>query len=175
MSLTWPTAEPGRRSPEVRYERDDRSAGQRLGLKASDEKLCGLQGRRPDHRRRATEHGKTAIAMNIAEHVAVEERKPVVAQLRWGRQQTRRPMLASVGKIDRRIRSGKPVDEDWDRTTGALSKMHMNPMHIDERDQRRADPRLRRTTERRRWPDRDRLPATDDRCQGTTATSSFQT
>jgi replicative DNA helicase len=79
--------------------------------------------------------GKTAIAMNIAEHVAVEERKPVaVFSLEMGRQQLADRMLASVGQIDLgRIRSGKLQDEDWDRMTGALGKMHESPMHIDER------------------------------------------
>ena len=100
--------------------------------------------------------GKTAIAMNIAEHVAVEERKPVVVfSLEMGRQQLADRMLASVGQIDLgRIRSGKLLDEDWDRMTGALSKMHESPMHIDERAtsvvQIRAAPGD--CTERRRWP-----------------------
>ena len=47
--------------------------------------------------------------MNIAEHVAVEERKPVVVfSLEMGRQQLADRMLASVGADrPRRIRSGK--------------------------------------------------------------------
>ena len=120
---------------EVRYERDDPISGQRTGLKDLDEKLCGLQGGDLIIIAGRPSMGKTAIAMNIAEHVAVEERKPVaVFSLEMGRQQLADRMLASVGQIDLgRIRSGKLQDEDWDRMTGALGKMHESPMHIDER------------------------------------------
>ena len=120
---------------EVRYERDDPISGQRTGLTDLDEKLCGLHGGDLIIIAGRPSMGKTAVAMNIAEHVAVEERKPVaVFSLEMGRQQLADRMLASVGQIDLgRIRSGKLLDEDWDRMTLALGKMHESPMHIDER------------------------------------------
>lgn len=41
--------------------------------------------------------------------------------------------LSSVGRIDQgKLRNGKLTDEDWDRLTHALGKLHDAPIHIDE-------------------------------------------
>lgn len=118
-----------------RYDREDPISGLRTGLRDLDERLCGLHpgdliivAGRPSM-------GKTALAMNIAEHVALDLRKHVaVFSLEMGRQQLADRMLASQGAIDLgRIRSGKLHDDDWDRMTQALSRIHEAPMHINER------------------------------------------
>jgi len=42
-------------------------------------------------------------------------------------------MLSSIGRIDQtRIRNGKLTDEEWDKMTGALGKLHDAPIEIDE-------------------------------------------
>ena len=53
---------------EVRYERDDPISGQRTGLKDLDESSAGLQGGDLIIIAGRPSMGKTAIAMNIAEH-----------------------------------------------------------------------------------------------------------
>jgi replicative DNA helicase len=78
--------------------------------------------------------GKTAFALNIAEHVAVERRLPVaVFSLEMGDTQLAKRALASQGGIEhKKLRTGKLQDDDWDRMTVALGRLHEAPIHIDE-------------------------------------------
>ena len=78
--------------------------------------------------------GKTAFALNIAEHVGVDLRLPVaIFSLEMSGPQLATRFLSSVGRIDQsKLRNGKLTDEDWDRLTHALGKLHDAPIHIDE-------------------------------------------
>lgn len=78
--------------------------------------------------------GKTALALNIAEHVGVETRLPVgVFSMEMGGTQLALRMLGSVGKLDQhRLRTGRLRDEDWPRLTHAVGKLNDAPIHIDE-------------------------------------------
>lgn len=78
--------------------------------------------------------GKTAFALNIAEHVGVELRQPVaIFSLEMSGPQLATRFLSSVGRIDQgKLRSGRLTDDEWDRMTVALGKLHEAPIHIDE-------------------------------------------
>jgi replicative DNA helicase len=78
--------------------------------------------------------GKTAFALNIAEHVGVEQRLPVaIFSLEMSGPQIATRLLSSSGRLDQtRIRTGRLSDEDWDKMTVALGKLHDAPIHIDE-------------------------------------------
>jgi replicative DNA helicase len=78
--------------------------------------------------------GKTALALNIAEHVAVENRLPVaVFSMEMAGTQVAMRMLGSIGRLDQhKLRTGKLSDEDWNRLTTAVGKLHDAPIHIDE-------------------------------------------
>jgi len=78
--------------------------------------------------------GKTAFALNIAEHVGLELRKPVaIFSLEMSGPQLALRFLASAGRLDQtRIRTGKLTDEDWEKMSVALGKLHEAPIHIDE-------------------------------------------
>jgi replicative DNA helicase len=78
--------------------------------------------------------GKTAFALNIAEHVGVEERLPVaIFSLEMSGPQLATRFLSSVGRIDQgRLRTGRLTDDDWERLSMALGKLHDAPIHIDE-------------------------------------------
>jgi replicative DNA helicase len=78
--------------------------------------------------------GKTAFALNIAEYVGVEMRLPVaVFSLEMSGPQIATRMLSSVGRLDQqKTRNGRLSDEDWDKMTVALGKLHDAPIHIDE-------------------------------------------
>lgn len=78
--------------------------------------------------------GKTAFSMNIAEHVAVEEKLPVaVFSMEMGGTQLVMRMLGSVGRLDQHVlRTGKLGDEDWSKLTNAIGKLSEAPMYIDE-------------------------------------------
>src|SRR3954463_896921 len=78
--------------------------------------------------------GKTALALNIAEHVAVENRLPVaVFSMEMAGTQLAMRMLGSIGRLDQhKLRTGKLSDEDWNRLANAVGKLNDTPIHIDE-------------------------------------------
>ncbi|MGH6611193.1 MAG: replicative DNA helicase, partial [Burkholderiaceae bacterium] len=78
--------------------------------------------------------GKTSLALNIGEHVAIDQGMPVaVFSMEMGASQLALRMLSSVGKLDQqRLRTGRLQDDDWPRLTTAIQKMHEAPLYIDE-------------------------------------------
>jgi replicative DNA helicase len=78
--------------------------------------------------------GKTAFALNIAEHVGVELGLPVaIFSLEMSGPQIAMRFLSSVGRLDQhKVRTGKLSDEEWDKMTVALGKLHEAPIYIDE-------------------------------------------
>jgi replicative DNA helicase len=78
--------------------------------------------------------GKTALAINIAEHVAVEEGLPVaVFSMEMGASQLAVRIVGSIGRIDQgHLRTGKLTDDEWPRLTEAIEKLRNVSLHIDE-------------------------------------------
>ena len=78
--------------------------------------------------------GKTAFALNIAEHVAVEMGQPVaIFSMEMPGTQLAMRFLSSIGKLDQhRVRTGRLNDDEWQRLTYSLGKLHEAPIHIDE-------------------------------------------
>jgi replicative DNA helicase len=78
--------------------------------------------------------GKTALAINIAENVAMDSKLPVaIFSMEMGATQLAMRMLGSVGKLNQQdLRTGKLQDDDWGRLTHALGKLNDAPIHIDE-------------------------------------------
>ena len=78
--------------------------------------------------------GKTAFAINIAEHVALHEGLPVaVFSMEMGAAQLAVRIVGSIGRIDQtNLRSGKLKDEEWPRLTEAIEKLRTVSLHIDE-------------------------------------------
>lgn len=78
--------------------------------------------------------GKTALAVNIAEHVALNEGLPVaVFSMEMGASQLAVRIVGSIGRIDQgRLRTGNLQDEEWPRLTEAIEKLRNVSLHIDE-------------------------------------------
>ncbi len=78
--------------------------------------------------------GKTSIALNIGEHVAIDQGLPVaVFSMEMGATQLAMRMVCSVGRLDQqRLRTGRLVDDDWPRLTSAIQKMQEAQLFIDE-------------------------------------------
>ena len=104
------------------------------GLTDLDEKTSGLQPSDMIVLAARPGMGKTSLALNIAEHVAVEAGLPVaVFSMEMPGAQLATRFLSSVGRIDQhKIRTGKLTDEEWQRLTYALGKLHEAPIFIDE-------------------------------------------
>ncbi len=78
--------------------------------------------------------GKTALAINIAEHVALHEGLPVaVFSMEMGAAQLAVRIVGSIGRIDQsHLRTGKLTDEEWPRLTESIEKLRNISLHIDE-------------------------------------------
>ncbi|MDR0529312.1 MAG: replicative DNA helicase [Zoogloeaceae bacterium] len=78
--------------------------------------------------------GKTAFALNIAEHVAVRERRPVgVFSMEMGCAQLALRLLSSHGGISsQHLRNGRLSEEDWEIIPMSLGALSAAPIYIDE-------------------------------------------
>jgi len=78
--------------------------------------------------------GKTALAMNIAEHVAMNVGKPVaVFSLEMSSQQLVQRLLCSRAKVDlQRVRNGFLSERDFPSLTAAAAKLAAAKMFIDD-------------------------------------------
>jgi replicative DNA helicase len=78
--------------------------------------------------------GKTALALNIGEHVAVREGLPVVVfSMEMGASQLALRMVGSLGRIDQNhLRTGALRDDEWGRLSEAVEKLGKVSLFIDE-------------------------------------------
>ncbi|GHT55269.1 replicative DNA helicase [Endomicrobiia bacterium] len=78
--------------------------------------------------------GKTALALNITEHVAIKEKKPVaIFSLEMTQETLMSRFLASLARVNAtKLRSGRYSPADWPRLTTAASKIAEAPIFIDD-------------------------------------------
>ena len=78
--------------------------------------------------------GKTALALNIAENVALRQRAPVaVFSLEMSKESILLRMLASEARVDaHKFRTGHMNREDWAKITAGLSNLGEAPLWIDD-------------------------------------------
>ena len=78
--------------------------------------------------------GKTSLAVNIAEHVAINEQLPVaIFSMEMGADQLAVRIVGSMGRIDQgHIRTGRLTNEEWPRLTETIERMRDVSLHIDE-------------------------------------------
>jgi replicative DNA helicase len=78
--------------------------------------------------------GKTALALNIAEHVAVDNGLPVaVFSMEMSATQLAMRMLGSIARVDQhKMRTGRLSDKEWGDLSEAMGKLHETPIYIDE-------------------------------------------
>jgi len=116
------------------YHSGEAITGLSTGLRDLDEMTSGMQksdlvivAGRPSM-------GKTTFVMNIAEHVAIKARKPVlVFSMEMPADALAMRMMSSLGRIDQqKIRTGKLTDDDWPRVTSAVHMLSEAPMFIDD-------------------------------------------
>ncbi len=78
--------------------------------------------------------GKTALALSIAEYVAIHENNPVaIFSLEMSREQLVNRLLAMESRVDSRlIRNGNLTDKDWSHLIEGSSKVAEAPIFIDD-------------------------------------------
>jgi replicative DNA helicase len=78
--------------------------------------------------------GKTAFSLNMAEHAAIKEKKPVlVFSMEMPAEQLAMRLISSLGRIDQhKLRTGKLSNDDWPRVTSAVSILSEASLFIDD-------------------------------------------
>ena len=78
--------------------------------------------------------GKTTLAMNIAENIAIKTHFPVlIFSMEMPGDAIVMRLLSSLCRIDQlRIRTGKLTDEDWPRISSTVSMLSEAPLYIDD-------------------------------------------
>lgn len=78
--------------------------------------------------------GKSAFAAAIAEHVAIELKKPIAFfSLEMSKEQLVQRMLCSQARVDaQKVRSGFLAASDWPQLTAAAGKISNAPIYIDD-------------------------------------------
>lgn len=119
---------------ETLFEQEGSITGAATGFTDFDELTSGLQpadliivAGRPSM-------GKTTIAMNMAENIAIKGDKPVaVFSMEMPGDSLAMRMMSSLGRIDQhRIRTGKLEDDEWPRLTSAINLLAETKLFIDD-------------------------------------------
>jgi replicative DNA helicase len=78
--------------------------------------------------------GKTALALNMAEHVALDAGLPIgIFSMEMSAAQLAMRLLGSIGRLDQhRLRTGRLAEDDWRRLTDAVGRLSEAPIHVDE-------------------------------------------
>ena len=117
-----------------RYESKDAVTGLATGFADLDELTSGLQpadliivAARPSM-------GKTALAVNMAEHAAIKSRKAVaIFSMEMSASQLAFRLISSLGRIDQQhLRNGDLAEEDWPRVTSAITLLSETKILIDD-------------------------------------------
>ena len=115
---------------QERFDRGGQITGISTGFADIDEKTGGLQGGDLIIVAGRPSMGKTAFALNVAEHVAANDGKPVIVfSMEMTKEQLVARSLASLGGIQMNaIRSGQGIE--WDSLSFAVGKLHRSPLRI---------------------------------------------
>lgn len=116
------------------YRKKTPVTGIATGFDDFDERTAGLQksdliivAGRPSM-------GKTAFAVNIAEHAVIKEGlSAVIFSMEMPGEQLAMRMMSSLGRVDQhKVRTGKLHDDDWPRLTSAVTLLKDKKLFIDD-------------------------------------------
>jgi replicative DNA helicase len=116
------------------HQRQGMLTGLATGFPDLDKMTSGLHGGEMIVIAARPSMGKTSLAMNIAEHVALEERLPVgVFSLEMTAESLVLRMLCSRSRVNlRNIRDGFLAERDFPKLTGSAGKLAGAPLFIDD-------------------------------------------
>ena len=116
------------------HQRQGMLTGVGTGFPDLDKMTSGLHGGEMVVIAARPSMGKTSLAMNVAEHVSIDERLPVgVFSLEMTAESLVLRMLCSRSRVNlRNIREGFLAERDFPKLTGAAGKLANAPLFIDD-------------------------------------------
>lgn len=121
-------------SIEYRYNHKDELSGLSTGFNELDTNLSGLHKSDLIILAARPAMGKTALALNIAQNVAIKEKVPVcIFSLEMSASQLVQRMLCSYAEVDsQRLKTGNMLQQDWEKLTEAMNDFSQAPIYIDD-------------------------------------------
>ena len=138
------------------YESGADVTGLPTGFKDLDRLTAGLQPANLVILAARPSMGKSAFALEIASHVAVDAQRPCAFfSLEMSRQEVAQRLICSRGKVDAHaIRTGRLAKDDWPRLAQACGKLESAPLFVDDTPALSLlELRARAQTLKRRQPD----------------------
>ena len=118
---------------QERFDSGMEISGLSTGFNDLDRKTSGLQNGDLIILAGRPSMGKSALALNIAENVAIARYPVLIFSLEMGDKQLASRSLSSLGGVSmERIRNGRLIESDWDGVAVALGKLSSAPLIIDE-------------------------------------------
>ena len=116
------------------YHRDEPITGLATGFSDFDMMTSGLQSSDLIIVAGRPSMGKTSFAMNMAEHAAIQTKRPVaVFSMEMPGDSLAMRMMSSLGRIDQhRVRTGRLEEDEWPRLTSAVNILSTAALFIDD-------------------------------------------
>lgn len=116
------------------YRKKTPVTGIATGFDDFDERTAGLQSSDLIIVAGRPSMGKTAFAINIAEHAVIkQERSAAVFSMEMPGEQLAMRMMSSLGRVDQhKVRTGKLYEDDWPRLTSAVTLLQNRKLFIDD-------------------------------------------
>lgn len=111
-----------------------RITGLATGYHGLDNETAGLQPSELIILASRPSMGKTALALNVAENVALAQNEPVaIFSLEMSKESLLLRLLASEARVDaHKFRTGHMGKDDWGKITGSLTRLAEAPLWIDD-------------------------------------------
>lgn len=107
--------------------------GLATGFRDLDKMLTGLQPANLMVIAARPSMGKSALAINIAQHVAENENPVAVFTLEMSREEVVTRLLSSMASVDSsRLRTGQLGPELWQKVVREASKLYQMPLYVDD-------------------------------------------
>ena len=119
---------------DERHQAGGGITGVSTGFKRLDDMTAGLQKGELIIIAGRPSMGKTAFALNIAEHTALADENPVaIFSMEMSASALAQRMISSLGRVNAHsIKTGKLEEKDWNRIDGAIQQIKNAPIYIDD-------------------------------------------
>lgn len=116
------------------HKKGDGMRGVPTGFKDLDSLLSGMQDSNLLILAARPGMGKTSLALNIAQTVAVQEKQPVgIFSLEMSKEELQDRLLISMADIDAwKLKTGKLDENDWSALSNAMGQLAEAPLYLDD-------------------------------------------
>jgi len=130
----YPALEETMNQLEALYGNTGEIIGTATGFKDLDARLLGMQPSTLTIVAARPGQGKTALALGMAQHVAVVGRKPVIFfSMEMGHLELTKRLIAAEARVpSRKLQTGKLSDHEWPRVNEAIGRLAEAPFFIDD-------------------------------------------